>query len=42
MIRPAVDEFRVLDFLHARDILDATEDTRIEVRTKLERILNAD
>ena len=41
MIRPAVDEFRVLDFLHAREILEATEDTRIEVRTKLERILNA-
>lgn len=42
LIRPAVEEFRVLDFLHAKEILEATESTRLEVCTKLERILNTE
>ena len=40
-IRPEVSEFRVLDFLKADQILERTKGTRQEVRTKLERILNA-
>lgn len=40
-IRPEVNEFRVLDFLKAEQILEKTKGTRKEVRTKLERILNA-
>lgn len=40
-IRPEVSEFRVLDFLKAEQILERTKGTREEVRTKLERILNA-
>lgn len=41
LVRPQVNEFRVLDFLHARRIIERTETTRAEVRTKLERILSA-
>ncbi|MBL4890339.1 MAG: patatin-like phospholipase family protein [Rhizobiaceae bacterium] len=40
-IRPEVSEFRVLDFLKAEQILERTKGTRVEVRTKLERLLNA-
>lgn len=41
MIRPAIDEFRVLDFLHAERILKRTEPTRAEARTKIEALLKA-
>lgn len=40
-IRPEVNEFRVLDFLKAEQILERTKATRKEVRTKLERVLAA-
>lgn len=41
LVRPNVSAYRVMDFLHAREILESTESTRAEVRTKLERILNS-
>lgn len=41
LIRPPVNEFRVLDFLHARKIIERTEPTRSEIRSRLERILEA-
>ena len=41
-IRPAVNEFRVLDFLKAAAILERTKATRAETRTRLERLLSAD
>ncbi|MGI9399823.1 MAG: patatin-like phospholipase family protein [Rhizobiaceae bacterium] len=41
LVRPAVEQFKVLDFLHAKEILEATSPTRSEVRTKLERILSS-
>lgn len=39
MIRPAIDEFRVLDFLHAERIIRRTEETRAEARRKIEALL---
>ena len=42
LIRPDVHEYRVLDFLIARRIIENTEPTRAEVRKKLERILKSD
>lgn len=42
LIRPAVDDFRVLDFLRARAIIDHTRPTRTEVRTRLEALLDED
>jgi NTE family protein len=41
LVRPNVSSFRVMDFLHAGKILESTESTRTEVRTKLERLLNS-
>ncbi|MEZ5871791.1 MAG: patatin-like phospholipase family protein [Nitratireductor sp.] len=41
-IRPAVNEFRVLDFLKAATIIERTRATRAETRSKLERLLSAD
>lgn len=40
LVRPAVNDYRVLDFLRAEHILKHTEATRIEVRTGLEKLLN--
>ena len=42
LVRPAVDEFRVLDFLRAQTIIDHTRPTRTEMRAQLERLLDAD
>jgi NTE family protein len=39
LVRPAVSQFRVLDFLHARAIIEHTTPTRVEARTKLARLL---
>ena len=41
LIRPPVDGIRVLDFLHARRILQKAEGVREQVRTELERLLEA-
>ncbi len=40
-VRPSVSQFRVLDFLKAQQILDATSAVRDEFRTKLEAALAA-
>lgn len=42
LIRPAVSQFRVMDFLHAEAILEKTADSRTEVRQKLARLLQLD
>ena len=42
LVRPAVNEFRVLEFLRAKAIIDRTRPTRVEVRTRLEKLLDAD
>ncbi|MBT9289457.1 patatin-like phospholipase family protein [Prosthecodimorpha staleyi] len=41
LIRPAVSGFRVLDFLRAREILEATDATKDEVKRRLERLIAA-
>ncbi|MFZ1814655.1 MAG: patatin-like phospholipase family protein [Rhizobiaceae bacterium] len=41
LIRPAVNEFRVLDFLQAEKIIERTRPTRAETRTRLEQLLLA-
>lgn len=42
LVRPAVDEFRVLDFLRAEAIIEHTKQTRAEVRSRLEALLDED
>ncbi len=39
LIRPAINQFRVLDFLRARTIIDHTRPTRAELRHQLEKLL---
>ncbi len=39
LIRPEANEFRVLDFLHARKIIERTRGTREETRQKLDAVL---
>lgn len=41
LVRPEVNDFRVLDFLHTEAIIERTKATRAEVRYRLERLLNA-
>lgn len=41
LIRPAVNGFRVLDFLRAREILDASGPVKDEVKRRLERMIEA-
>ncbi|GIL03153.1 MAG: patatin [Alphaproteobacteria bacterium] len=42
LVRPAVDRYRVLDFLRARDIIEHTRATRAQVRSQLGRLLEAE
>lgn len=39
LIRPEVNEFRVMDFLHTEAILERTAETRVTVRKSLENLL---
>jgi NTE family protein len=41
LIRPMVNGFRVLDFLRAREILEASEGAKDEVKRRLERMIAA-
>lgn len=41
LVRPTVNTFRVLDFLRAREILEATSVTKDEVKHRLERMIEA-
>lgn len=41
LIRPPIDDFRVLDFLRAEEIIEKTKDVRQEAREGLEKLLAA-